>query len=470
MLGTALTRGHRPGVALAVTVGCLGLSAAPAYAQAPTPVSARTIDTYPASLQFDAAGNAVASWRGLAGTDPDRATPFVALAVRSPGVAWQTAPRLPATVAGHAVAVSPGGRIALATTRETAVPPLRSRSSVVLNLATTRSLRFSGPIRLDSGPARRLTSEGPAPTLALPKVAISPAGTVLVTWVRSYPRSRSGVWVRGVRSDGTPLRPLRLGPYGGEPFLAVTEDGTGVLAWRRGHRVLARQRSSSGRWGPVETAATVEDWAQIEQVALTAGSGQRALLTVVATARSSEGIRVVSSVHARIAGTGWRRGVLADFAYSATPQRSFPNAGTALPLITSEGRMRAVWTGLEADRLRINVTELFPETGGVGTGPALGVSDPAWDAALEDVAAGPDGRYAVAWFDLSDGRGAPSLAELDASGLLRSAPRLATERTLFGTQIAYEPGSGAPTVVWSQGGPGAYGLVSHSLPPITATP
>ena len=161
-------------------------------------------------------------------------------------------------------------------------------------------------------------------------------------------------------------------------------------------------------------------------------------------------------MHSRIAGVGWRSGVLGDFAFQASAANGHVSAGLrALPLFTSDGRMLVAWPRLANGRIRVSVTELVPEPGGIGTGPPIDLSAPAFDASLEDVAAGPDGRVAVAWFDLGDGRGSPSLSEIDATGAVTTSPRLATERALVGTQVAYDPTSGRPAVIWSQGDPAA---------------
>ena len=432
----------------------LAAPAAPAAAQ--TPVSGRTIDAYPASLAFDLAGFGVASWRGLRGSTPDDARPFVAVAKRTPGAAWHRAPALPSTITSHSIALERSGRIALATTRETPLSRNRSRTSVIVNMATTRVLRFARGVRMDSGPARRVTFEGPQSTLALPKVAFVPGFSAYVAWQRTYPRSQAGVWLGGLRRFNRKIPARLMGRFGGEPYLAFAADDSGVLAWRRGRRVIARLRTPAGRWTAAQTAATVPAGGQIEHVELAVGPGRRSLIAVVATRRTEAGIRVRASVHAWIAGAGWRAGVLGDYTFQATPTTSHVSAGLrALPLFTSDGRMLVAWPRLAGGRIRVSATELIPEAGGIGSRTPLDLSDPAFDASAEDVAAGPDGRFAVAWFDLGDGRGSPSVSEIDANGAVVTTPRLATERALVGTQVAYNPTSGRPTVIWSQGGPAA---------------
>lgn len=434
---------------------CAGalLLVAPAVAQ--TPVSGRTVDAYPASLAFDAAGFALASWTGLQGATADAARPFVAVAKRKPGASWHAAPALPPTITSHTVALDRTGRVALATTRQTPPSRHRSRTSVVVNVATTGVLQFARGVLIDSGPPRPVTAEGPQPTLALPKVAFVPADSIYVAWQRTYPRSRAGVWLAGVRRFNRAIPARRMARGGGEPFLAFAADGSGVLAWRAGRRVVARLRTAAGHWTAARTAATVPASMEIEHVALAVGPGRRSLVAVVATRRAATGIRVRASVHSWVAGAGWRAGVLGEYTVQGSVSNSHVTGSglRALPLFESQGRMLVAWPRLVDGHVRASVTELAPEATGIGTRPALDVSDPAFDASIEDVAAGPDGRFAVAWFDLGDGRGSPSLSEVDATGAVTTTPRLATERALVGAQVAYDPTSGRPTVVWSQGDP-----------------
>jgi hypothetical protein len=274
-----------------------------------------------------------------------------------------------------------------------------------------------------------------------------------------------------VRRHNGKIRARLMGRYGGEPFLAFAADDSGVLAWRRGRRVIARLRTRAGHWTAARTAATVPAGAQIENVALAAGPGRRSLIAVVATRRTAAGIRVRTSVHAWISGAGWRSAVLGDYSFQGSAANSHVTAGLrALPLITSDGRLIAAWPRLAEGHIRVSLTELVPEAAAIGARTPLDLSDPAFDASVEDVAAGPDGRVAVAWFDLGDGRGSPSLSEVDATGAVTTTPRLATERALVGAQVAFDPTSGRPAVIWSQGDP-ATGHHVVSLPerPMTGT-
>jgi hypothetical protein len=64
------------------------------------------------------------------------------------------------------------------------------------------------------------------------------------------------------------------------------------------------------------------------------------------------------------------------------------------------------------------------------------------DAALGDIAAGANGAWAATWFD-----GAPHLTQQGT----RTTSGFATERSQAGSRVAYDPLSGQPVVIWSQG-------------------
>jgi len=437
----------------ALCVGAPVAFAPAATAAVPTPIGDRTIDANTTSLDFDRAGNAVASWRGQAGMLPDNLHAFVALAGRAPGGAWRPSSPIPTTVVSHDVAVSPAGKVALVTLRQLPVSGGRSSSTVVLNVSGSQ-LMLSRPIVLDSGPARPVTFEGPQPTLALPRVGISNRGEIVVAWQRSHPRADAGVWVGVLRADGRLLRKRKLAVNAGVPFLTIAPDGTGLVAWQRGRRLLSRRRTASGRWAeaePVATAPGGQYWQQLESVALT-GSGRRFVVTAILTQRSSAGVAIRVSAHVRIPKVGWRAGVLGEYRFNATGFTAFvTDRLRAIPLITTDGRLRVVWPAMLDGHVRVAVTRLYPERGGVGTGPPVPASNPAFDIAIEDAATGPDGRYAFTWFDLSDGQGTPSAAQAAATGALRVTPPLATERALRGAQIAYDPVSGQPAVAWTEG-------------------
>jgi hypothetical protein len=62
--------------------------------------------------------------------------------------------------------------------------------------------------------------------------------------------------------------------------------------------------------------------------------------------------------------------------------------------------------------------------------------------ALDAIAAGPNGAWAATWFN-----GAPNLTEQGT----QTTSGFATERSLAGSRVAYDPMTGKPVVIWSQG-------------------
>lgn len=423
------------------------LSLAPAaLAAAPTQISERTIDSHPSTLAFDAAGNAVASWRGVNGRAPDAVLPFVRWARRSPDGLWHAGPALPSTVLAHDIAVSPAGRVALVTLRETPLRNKRSRSTMVLNVSDAASLTPSRPIRLDTGPVTRVSSEGPSPTLGLPEVAMAADGEIVVTWQRGYPRANAGVWVAVRRPNGRIVKARRLAENGGTPALTIAADGSGFVAWARGHRLLSRRRSANRWWGPVETIYThpAEQWAMLESLGV-ATAGRTLVATTLITVRSAKGVKIRVSSHTRIPSGRWRTGVLGVYTFNTTAQTSYVTSQPrALPIVTSDGTARVLWPAMTGGHVGAAITQLYPERDGVRTGPATVLSDPAVDVLIEGASAGLDGRFGVTWFDTAGRTGSPVLAEGDASGSYVVHPRPVTEPALFGTQVAYDPLTGRP--------------------------
>jgi hypothetical protein len=456
--------------AAALFASCASLLLAPPAIAAPatTPVSGRSIDAYPVALAFDGSGRAIASWRGLSGATVDAARTLHSITATRDDGSWRAPPvTLPATVVAHDLAVTGPRTAALVTWRQKPVRGDRSRSQIVVTLVDTGSWTFRRVRTLASGPARPITYEGPQATLLSPRVAATPDGGLVIAWLRSYPRRRAGVWVATMRPDGRFGTPRRLGPNGGDPVLTVGKDGSGLLAWRRGHRVQTRFRCPTGRWGRIETAAMMSrrQWAQIESLNVAADGGRFAV-GVLQTVRTMAGVWTRSSVHVRVPGAGWRSGVLGEFTFVPTMATVYVTDHLrVLPLVTSDNRLIAVWPALVDGHVRAMAATLVPEARAVGFGLPFALSPATTDVALEDAAAGPDGDFAVTWFDLSDGRGTPGLAEVDASGAVRSLSGLASERALFGAQVAYHPVSGRPMVVWSEGdsAPG-YHLVSWTSP------
>jgi hypothetical protein len=72
-------------------------------------------------------------------------------------------------------------------------------------------------------------------------------------------------------------------------------------------------------------------------------------------------------------------------------------------------------------------------------------------AVVDDIAAGPGDAWALSWFDISMQGGTPNLLEGD--GLWQVSAGLASERATVGSRLAYDPLSGRPVVIWSQGEP-----------------
>lgn len=435
-------------------------------------LSERSIDAAPVSVAFDGAGRAVASWQGLRGPSADEARSFHAVDATGATGAWRPPLSLAPTVVAHDLAVTGRSRAALVAWRQETVGRNRSRSLITITRGSTASLVFGAPRLLDSGPARPVTYEGPQPTLLSPRVAAAPHGGVVVAWQRSYPRERSGVWVASMRPDGRFGRARRLGPGGGEPVLAVAPDGSGLVAWRRGRLIQARLRSRGGRWGPIETAAATSalTGAQVESLTV-AGAGRRFALGVLQTRRSLSGVVARASVQVRVPGAGWRSAVLGQFRFVPTGVTSYVTDHLRVLVVqTSDARLHAVWPALQAGRVRAMTARLVPETSSVGFTLPAALSAADTDVALDDAAVGPDGRFAVTWFDTANGAGTPNLAEVDGHGGVDTTTGLAEERALAGSRVAYDPRSGTPLVLWSEGIAGqGYRIVAWHAPPRAAT-
>jgi hypothetical protein len=403
---------------------------------APVPVSPRTIQANPVTLAFDAAGDGLASWRGLRGPDADTTTPFHALASRTPAGAWQAPRSLPRTVFSHDVALFGGGRLALVTEREQPAGHAHTRSLVTVSLGNVLPLAFGATRVVDRGPRRHVAFDGPQPTLFSPLVAATPSGTVVVAWQRSLPHRRSGVWAKVLGG-----RPRRLGPFGRSPSLALAADGSGLLTWRRGSRILGRVRSAAGAWGAIEVVARVGRFSEPSPASI-AGSGGHFAVGLTEISRSGGGVRWRSSVHTRA--NGWHATTLEDATFVPTGRTSFvTDQLRTLVAVTPDGRMHAAWPALRDGSVHAATADI---ENGQATSPAL-FGD---DVAVDDLAAGADGHWAVTWFDLSRPEGTPNLVERGA-GDPQATMGLATERAVVGSRFAYDPLTGRPTVIWSQG-------------------
>jgi hypothetical protein len=392
---------------ITAVLGALALGPATTGA-APVAVSPRTVEASPVSLAFDAAGDGLASWRGLSGT-ADTSRPFHALAARTPAGAWEAPVTLSRSVLVHDVALFGAGGVALATEREQPAGHAHTRSLVTLSLGNVAPLTFGATTVLDRGPRRHVAYDGPQPTLFSPLVAATPAGTVVVAWQRSFPHRRSGVWVAAGESGAR-----RLGPYGGSPSLHLAANGTGLLAWRRGSRVLARVRTAAGSWRPIEVVANVGRYTELAQMSI-AGADGRFAVALTAITRSGGGVHWRSSLHVR--DSGWTASRLEDRTFVPTGATSYVTDNLrTLVTMTPDGQFHAAWPGLFGTK-----------------------------AAVDDVAAGPCCRWAATWFD-----GSPNLTEFGA-GAPQVTSGFATERSLAGSRVAYDPLTGKPVVIWSQG-------------------
>jgi hypothetical protein len=392
---------------ITAVLGALALGPATAGA-APVAVSPRTVEASPASLAFDAAGDGLASWRGLSGT-ADSSRPFHALAARTPAGAWEAPSTLPRSVISADVALFGAGRIALVTEREQPAGKARTRSLIALQLGTAVPLRLGPPRILDRGPVRHVGYDGPRPTRFSPLVGVSDIGTVVVAWERSSPRSRSGIWIA---TNGDHVR--RIAPHGGSPSLAIAPDGSGLLAWRRGSRVLARVRTAAGLWGPIDVVANVGRYTELAPTSI-AGADGRFAVALTAITRSGGGVHWRSSLHVR--NGGWTATRLEDRTFVPTGATSYVTDNLrTLVTMTPDGQFHAAWPGLFGTK-----------------------------AAVDDVAAGPCCRWAATWFD-----GSPNLTEFGA-GDPKLTSGFATEPSLAGSRVAYDPLTGKPVVIWSQG-------------------
>ena len=393
---------------LTITAVLGALALPPTAGAAPVAVSPRTVEASPVSLAFDAAGDGLASWRGLSGT-ADSSRPFHALAARTPAGAWEAPFTLPRSVLVHDVALFGAGRVALTTEREQPAGHAHTRSLVSLSLGNVAPLTFGTTTVLARGPRRHVAYDGPQPTLFSPLVAATATGTVFVAWQRSSPRSRSGVWIA---TNGHHVR--RIAPYGGSPSLAIAPDGSGLLTWRRGSRVLARVRTAAGSWGPIEVVANVGRYTELAPTSI-AGADGRFAVALTAITRSGGGVHWRSSLHVR--NGGWTATRLEDRTFVPTGATSYVTDNLrTLVTMTPDGQFHAAWPGL------------------FGT-----------NAAVDDVAAGPCCRWAATWFD-----GSPNLTEFGA-GDPQMTSGFATEPSLVGSRVAYDPLTGKPVVVWSQG-------------------
>jgi hypothetical protein len=387
-------------VRLFATGVVLGALALPAVAGAvPVAVSPRTVEANPVSLAFDAAGDGLASWRGLSGT-ADTSRPFHALAARTPAGEWQPPVTLPRSVLMHDVALFGAGQVALVTEREQPAGKARTRSLITLQLGADVPLTFGPAHVLYRGPRRHVAYDGPRPTAFSPLIAATPTGTIVVAWERS-----SGIWALVGK------RVRRLGPLGHSPSLHLAPDGSGLLTWRRGSLILARIRRAAGGWGPIERVARIGRYSEAPPASI-AGADGRFAVGLAEITRSMRGVRWRSTLHAR--GSGWTSQLLQNATFVPTGATSYVTDNLrTLVTMTADGQFHAAWPGL------------------------FGA-----DVAVDDIASGADGSWTTTWFD-----GSPNLTQ-DGS---QTTSGFATERSVVGSRVAYDPLTNTSIVIWSQG-------------------
>ena len=432
------------------TAALVALAVAPAVS-AQVPISARAIAASPAALTFDTAGTAFVAWDGYRGSVPDNEVRYAALASAAGG-GWTAGPALPESVWSTRLASYAPGTAAVVTWRQVPLSPKRSRSLVVLSLWRAPGPSFMRSYKLYVGQPTRTTYEGMSPTiLGPPQVGASARGDVVIAWERSAPRGKAGVYVaeRGLGKRPTAAR--RLGPAGGEPHLAIAADGSGVLAWRRGTRILSRVRSADGRWGPTQVAMlAAHRYATTEWLGVAAANGRFAVATVD-TYRSAAGVQLRVEASTRTTAGNWRTVQLGMYTFHAEAQTAYVVSHLrAVPVITADGRVRVLWPAQVDGTVRAALSELLPGADAVTAGRPQLLSDPARNVAIEDAAAHSDGSVAALWYDWADNTGSPSLAVVDSAGTVQTHAHIAHESAFVGAIVGYNPASGQPLAVWGE--------------------
>jgi hypothetical protein len=434
---------------VATLIAGLALTAPAARAAGPVPLTAqRTVDPLPVDLAFDGAGRAVASWRTFVG-EPGEGEQHHIFAVADRAGRWRSPVTLRGTVLEHDLAVT-GRRAAFAVWRQIPAGRRYSRSVIKLIMFDTASGAIRRVHRLAVGTPRRIDPEGTPATLLSPRIAATSNGGFVVTWVRSAPRRRAGVWVATMRSNGRFDAPRRIGPFGGNPMLSIAGDGRGVLAWQRDNRIEARVRRASGTWGAIEIPATMiaaVTWGT-DSIDVTAADGWRFAVGVEQTARSIAGVRLYSTVHVRDANGVWRAAVVGDFMFAPDFDTAYvTNLPRVLTFATGDRRLHAGWPALVGAHVSAVAATLAAHDDAVEVTMPVTLSPATTDVALEDAVGTPEGSFAAVWFS-GDSVG---LTEVDDAGTAHLVTDLATERALRGARVAIDPRSGRALVVWSQG-------------------
>ena len=158
-------------------------------------------------------------------------------------------------------------RVALVTEREQPAGKARTRSLISLAARHRRPADASAR-RASSTAVRGATSAttGRSRRAFSPLVARHrPTGTR----ASSPGSARSGIWAH---VGGKPF--AALGPFGHSPSLHLAADGSGLLTWRRGSLILARVRSASGHWGPIERVARIGRYSEAPPASIAGADGR----------------------------------------------------------------------------------------------------------------------------------------------------------------------------------------------------
>ena len=170
-------------------------------------------------------------------------------------------------------------------------------------------------------------------------------------------------------------------------------------------------RGAAGHRGPIEVVARVGRYSEVPPASL-AGADGRFAVALTEITRSMSGVHWRSTLHTRA--SGWTSQLLQDATFVPTGATSYvTDYLRTLVAMTTDGQFHAAWPGLFGS-----------------------------DVAVDDIAAGPGAGWAATWFD-----GAPNLTENGT----RTTSGFATERSAVGSQVAYDPLTGKPVVIWSQG-------------------
>jgi hypothetical protein len=212
-------------------------------------------------------------------------------------------------------------------------------------------------------------------------------------------------------------------------------------------RTDAALRGRSYAWGPIERAGITARFAEVDAPVL-AGADERWAVATTEVTRSAGGVTFRPSVHVRVPGAGWRGALLDEGTFVATGATSYVvNHLETLTTLTPDGRLHVAWPPPRDGVVRTAVADVDADASGVHVGvPAL-FGD---NVALDGIASGHEDRWAVTWFDVSQPDGTPNVVELGGPGP-QVTTGLATERAVLDAPVAYDPLTGRPVVIWSQG-------------------